>query len=583
MPLHPLGTRANILLSSVFGPYAQDDAFGSRKINPMELYQNQVTRFQGPFSLRMFHRSFGLMMIQENIDAPCTLLDFPPLERFEEELRKCAYDIVGISGIIPNLGKVQKMCALVRKVLPRATVVVGGHIANTPAIEALIDADQIVNGEGIRWFRSFLGQDPNAPVRHIEAYSGYGSRVMGHTLHDKPGDTAAIVIPSVGCPLGCNFCSTSALFGGKGKSINFYETGDELFEVMRRLERKLDVQSFFIMDENFLYHRKRALRLLELMQTHAKSWALYVFSSARVLKSYTIAQLVGLGIAWVWMGLEGEESRYQKLAGVDTRELVSTLQSHGIRVLGSSIIGLENHTPDNMDAVIAHAIAHDAVFHQFMLYTPNPGTPLYEAHKKAGTLHDLSVFPYADAHGQYRFNYRHKHIPDGQEEAFLAEAFQRDFKTNGPSLFRLIRTLLTGWQRYKTHPDKRIRARFAREAAPLKTTYAGALWAMAHWYRTDGPLPARINRVLREIYAEFGIGTRLAAAVIGSYLSFTLKRENRRLENGWTYETPSFYEKNRAARALAKAKGASIRQFSQSAALKGLAVTRTVSGASLRP
>ena len=49
MPLHPLGTRANILLSSVFGPYAQDDAFGSRKINPMELYQNQVTPISGAF------------------------------------------------------------------------------------------------------------------------------------------------------------------------------------------------------------------------------------------------------------------------------------------------------------------------------------------------------------------------------------------------------------------------------------------------------------------------------------------------------------------------------------------------------
>ena len=580
--LHPLGTRANILLSSVFGPYAQDDAFGSRKINPMELYQNQVTRFQGPFSLRMFHRSFGLMMIQENIDAPCTLLDFPSLERFEEELRQCTYDIVGISGIIPNLGKVQKMCALVRKLLPRATLVVGGHIANTPAIETLIDADHIVKGEGIRWFRCFLGQDPNAPVRHIEAYSGYGSRVMGHTLSDKPGDTAAIVIPSVGCPVGCNFCSTSALFGGKGKSINFYETGDDLFEVMRRLERKLGVQSFFIMDENFLYHRQRALRLLELMQAREKSWALYVFSSARVLKSYTIEQLVGLGIAWVWMGLEGEASRYQKLAGVDTRELVGELQSHGIRVLGSSIIGLENHTPANIDAVIAHAVAHDAVFHQFMLYTPNPGTPLYEAHKKAGTLHDPSVFPYADAHGQYRFNYRHQHIPDGQEEAFLAAAFQRDFKANGPSLFRLIRTLLRGWQRYKTHPDERIRARFAREAAPLKTTYAGALWAMARWYRRDGEMSARIGRVLREIYAEFGIGTRLAATVIGSYLSFTSKRETRRLENGWAYETPSFYEKNQAAQALAKAQGARVRQPSPGAALKGLRVTEPASGGPLR-
>jgi hypothetical protein len=54
---HPLGVKARILLTSVFGPYAQGDKFGSRQINPMELYHNQVTRVQGPFSLRMFHRS----------------------------------------------------------------------------------------------------------------------------------------------------------------------------------------------------------------------------------------------------------------------------------------------------------------------------------------------------------------------------------------------------------------------------------------------------------------------------------------------------------------------------------------------
>ena len=68
-PVHPLGTRARVLLTSVFGPYGQDDEYGSRKINPMELYHNQVTRVQGGFSLRMFHRSFGLLMIQANIDT----------------------------------------------------------------------------------------------------------------------------------------------------------------------------------------------------------------------------------------------------------------------------------------------------------------------------------------------------------------------------------------------------------------------------------------------------------------------------------------------------------------------------------
>ncbi|HTZ40091.1 MAG TPA: hypothetical protein VMB77_08040, partial [Syntrophales bacterium] len=56
---HPRGTKARILLTSVFGPFARDDEYGSRRINPMELYHNQVTRLQGGFSLRMFHRSFG--------------------------------------------------------------------------------------------------------------------------------------------------------------------------------------------------------------------------------------------------------------------------------------------------------------------------------------------------------------------------------------------------------------------------------------------------------------------------------------------------------------------------------------------
>ena len=81
-PTHPLGARARVLLTSVFGPYAQDDEYGSRTCNPMELYHNQVTRVQGPFSLRMFHRSWGIMLIHDSIDVASTLLDFPDLDRF---------------------------------------------------------------------------------------------------------------------------------------------------------------------------------------------------------------------------------------------------------------------------------------------------------------------------------------------------------------------------------------------------------------------------------------------------------------------------------------------------------------------
>jgi len=550
-PVHPLGARARVLLTSVFGPYARDDEYGSRKINPMELYQNQVTRVQGGFSLRMFHNSFGLMMIKENINAPCTLMDFPTLERFEQEISEDSFDIIGISSILPNIGKVKKMCELIRTHQPSATIVLGGHITNKEGIDKLVDADIIVRGEGIRWFQRYLGQDDKTPIKHPMAISGFGGRILGIDIGHKSRRTAAILIPSVGCPVGCNFCSTSALFGGKGRHVDFYETGDELFGVMRELESKLGVRSFFTLDENFLLHKKRALRLLELIEEHNKSWSIYVFSSARVLRSYTMDQLVRLGIGWVWLGLEGEESSYDKLKGTDTLALVRDLQSNGIRVLGSSIIGLENHSPESMDAVIDYAVSHESVFHQFMLYTPVAGTPLYEKHKQDGTLLPESELPVADAHGQYRFNYRHNHFKNGEEENYLLEAFRRDFKVNGPSLLRMIRVLLNGWQKYKDAPQ-RVKDRVAWEVFPLRSSYAGAVWAMSKWYRSDNRIAQKAEELLRDIYAEFGWLTRIITPVIGRYALFTLKREEERLAQGWAYEPISFYQKNPAAGMLKK-------------------------------
>jgi len=551
-PIHPLRTSANVLLTSVFGPFARDDRFGSRKNNPMELYHNQVTRLQGGFSLRMFHRSFGLLMIQANIAAPCTVLDFPGREEFIRELQRNEYDIVGIGAIITNIGKVREMCDLVRRYRPEATIVIGGHIAALEDLHRRLDADYVVRGDGIRWFRRFLGQDEEAPIRHPMVLSGFGARIMGIDLPHRQGHTAAILIPSVGCPVGCNFCSTSAFFGGKGNYVNFYETGDELFSVMCQLEKNLSVRSFFVLDENFLLHRRRALRLLELMEDHGKSWSLDIFSSARVIESYTIEQLVRLGVTWVWMGLEGEESAYRKLHGIDTRRLVKKLQSHGIRVLGSSIIGLEEHRPEDMDRIISYAVAHDTDFHQFMLYTPNPGTPLYRDHQEQGNLLSEEELPLADRHGQYRFNYRHRHIPGGQEEQLLLDAFRRDFEENGPSLYRLIRTMLQGWQRYGNHPDAAIRDRYAWDTAPLRTSYTGAVWAMKKWYRGNPAMAAKMNELLRDLYRTYGWRTRLLAPFIGSYALACLRREEKHLAQGWTPEPVSIINKNEVASARKK-------------------------------
>jgi radical SAM superfamily enzyme YgiQ (UPF0313 family) len=542
MTPHLKGTHARVLLASVFGPYAQDDEFGSRASNPMELYHNQVTRAQGAFSLRMFHRSWGIMMIQANISAPCTVLDFPTREAFARELTTQHYDVVGISSIITNIGKAREMCRMVRKLSPDSTIILGGHVTAIPAIESLTDADHYVRGEGISWMRRYLGEDENAPIKHPEIVSGLQTRSMGVRLPERRGATAATIIPSVGCPMGCNFCTTSSFFGGKGKFHNFYETGDELFDLMEGFENTMKVQTFFVMDENFLLHRARAMQLLERMKAAGKSWGLAVFASANAIRKYTMQELVELGVSWIWMGLESVNSKYAKLEGKDTHELTHELREHGIRVQGSTIIGLEHHTPANIAAEIEHAISHETDFHQFMLYTPVPGTPLYKAMKEQGRM--LDSIDLADIHGQFKFNFKHAAISRDDSQRFLDFAFWHDFERNGPSLYRMCETMLKGWKRYRDYPDPRVRERFEREVVKLRSGYNAALWAMEHQFRSiNSTVSEQIQALRKKVEKEFGVPARFSSHILGPFMLWMARREERRLAAGKTYEPPTFVER----------------------------------------
>lgn len=533
--------QARVLLTSVFGPYAQDDEYGSRTVNPMELYHNQVTRVQGAFSIRNFHRSWGLQMIQENISADSTLLDFPTLEAFENELISHNHDIVGISSIVMNVDKVREMCKRILDLSPDSKIVVGGHVAAIPGLENMINADHVVKGEGIRWMRRYLNEDVDAPIIHPPMDSGFGLRMMGIPMPKILASKAATIIPSVGCPKGCNFCTTSAFFGGKGKFINFLKTGEEVFQSMCEAESSLNAESFFVMDENFLLQRKRAMELLELMKKNDKSWTLYVFASADAIKKYTMEELVALGVNVVWMGLESPNSGYSKLKGSDTKKLVRELQEHGIRVVGSTIIGMEHHTPENIGGEIDHAVDHDADFHQFMLYTPQVGTPLYAEMEKQDRL--LENVDLADIHGQHRFNFQHPAISNGDSKKFLDKAFQEDFEKNGPSLYRFLRTAFEGWKRYKNHPDKRIRRRFQKGARALKTVTNPLLWAMKKMYNNgDRAMSKQINSLQLDIEKEFGLSPRIWK-LLGPVILGMARREERRLAQGQTYEPQMFIER----------------------------------------
>ena len=143
---------------------------------------------------------------------------FPSQERFIEEIKTRPYDIIGISSIIPNVLKVRRMCRLIRKHQPQATIVIGGHIANVPELGKWVDADHIVQGEGVRWMRRFLGEDESQPIRHPASHGRHRPAHHGRAARNHPGFDDAVLIPAVGCPDGVQFLFHLRHVRGQGKA-----------------------------------------------------------------------------------------------------------------------------------------------------------------------------------------------------------------------------------------------------------------------------------------------------------------------------------------------------------------------------
>ena len=162
MESHPQGRRARVLLTSVFGPYAQDDEFGSRSINPMELYHNQVTRAQGAFSLRMFHRSWGIMMIQAKSPRPARCSIFPPAKH---SLANCRAPIRHRGHFVDHRERRQSARDVPHGARAVAAIENRGGRARRRDSWRRTHARRRPHREGRRhsWMRRYLGEDPTAP------------------------------------------------------------------------------------------------------------------------------------------------------------------------------------------------------------------------------------------------------------------------------------------------------------------------------------------------------------------------------------------------------------------------------------
>lgn len=462
-----MSSPPRILLTSVFKPCGVDDMYG-RKENIAELFHNQLTLHQGTFSIRQRFPSLGLHVIASNIQAPTTILDWPTLKRFTQEVRK-GYDWVGISFIQPNVAKAKRMVGIVREVSPGSRVILGGFGTAIDGIERQTGADEICRGEGIRFMRNLLGEPPEFSFRH-PLIGARVIRLMGIPLNVYQ----AMLATGLGCTYGCEFCSTSHYF--KCAHIPFMRTGREIYEEMVRQEALTGATSFSVVgDENFLYDKERALELHRYMKENGKLYTISIaFASADLLKEYDPEILAEMGDATYWIGVESKFHLFPKNKGIDMAGLVKELNRWGIKTILSMILCDDCHTPENIREDIDYLISLRPTYSQFGLLSPAYGTPLWKRMERGNRI--LHGIPMEDRHAMKYIWFHHPHFTPQQAEQVQREAYLREYHAMGPSLVRWIDTNILAYGTLSRSRSPILRRRAERLRAQFGL-YHAVLWA----------------------------------------------------------------------------------------------------------
>lgn len=391
------GPRKRVLLTNAYGPY--ELAWGEAKT---DLLGARLARGDDVLNMSSKLPTWALYLVAENLSNPCTVLEYPRWDDFLAELRE-GYDVVAIELKSIHTRRVVRMMKAIREHSPGTQIVIGGYGVGALrdgmpgdteglAKHILEDADYLVRTEGVRAMREFLGDAPvDRPITqyhlpHATIYPYQGRAPI--ELH------LPAILVSLGCPSACDFCNTSAFFHHKKNTI---ATPAQTYEFMKNHQARLgeDRITFILFDEDIFLDPEYVRELGRLIRSDRKTWGFrwISFGSIRALEQYTPRELRECGVEGIWIGVESslvdhgtEKLGYAKRGSQDPVKLFEQLRHHGIKTIGSMILGLDFHTPDNIMKDVEYFTSLTPTLYQIGPIRPCPGTKLFRQMRRQGRI-----------------------------------------------------------------------------------------------------------------------------------------------------------------------------------------------------
>lgn len=308
--------------------------------------------------------------------------------------------------------------------------VMGGIHATILPEEAAQHADVVMAGEGEPLWQEFFRDYQNKKLRKIYREARPGS----FALTDSPVPRFDLLEPyryplitiqtTRGCPHDCSFCAASKVFGRRYRR----KSNSQILRELNMLNSLYPGRLILFADDNLFVNRRESKDLLG--QIESMDIRYIAQTDVSVAQDRELLELMARsGCQWIVVGFESPS--YESLQGLDNQnwklrqmpryvDSIKTIQSFGVGVYGTFIVGLDGDQTDIFDTT-AEFVLHNNLFGaNITVPTPLPGTRLREEMEKEKRIltNDWQYYTFWDVTIQPR-NMTAEELEDGLLSIYL--------------------------------------------------------------------------------------------------------------------------------------------------------------------
>lgn len=325
--------------------------------------------------------------MSQNIQTPSLVIPRPiSPDKIGTKLSEGKFSHVVVATYLSGYSMFRDISGYIRRHHPDVKIVAASVGALLPQSQQL--ADYIVRGDLVSDLRAVLGEEKENPLKIVTVRSDTETVYKGQHKTASYG----LLISSLGCMYGCDFCPSTAQFG---TSYSAPFAAEQIREAIIQSHDQIapDDNEFTISvaEPQGLGNVRLWKEVLRVSRDLPFVCNLVSTTSSKVIQRYTTDELVGgnLRLATVNIGVESLLNGYEKNRGVDLKSLFGKLQNDGINVVATFIVGLDWHDQKNVREEVRLVKALEASSNIIANLRMQPNTPLYNLYKSKGRLLDV--------------------------------------------------------------------------------------------------------------------------------------------------------------------------------------------------